>query len=443
MAHQSSRSSSQQWAIRLLIACIVLVTSSGNAAAAGIRASFVVPSKAPMRDITQCYSSRSTLTAPAKKQRKPKQKAILPVSTNGRRTKKGELNDLVRGMGLNPVERTSIEQEVPKIKIETESEREWEVPVETQLQYARNGHAVLRSLLLTDNNTMIQRLREELVPFAQRKELEAWKQKVEVASNSAQVASECHSVAECQSRLKDLEIDNVPFLQFFNTWKSLGSVKEVTRKSCLPHVAAQLMDVESVRLYQDSLFYKRQLTDGPTPWHSDARMAPFDTSNMITFWIPLQPIPKHGTGLNFVDKSHSDFALPYWNHEEDIEGEYSQLDVRYGGDGAVRHYMPLNMGDVTVHSGWTLHSANGATVEGVDRYALAITYVDARAEIRPDAASTLLENSNNAKSNGKGDNEDRWSFRPWITEVPARTSPFEHDLVPIVWPPQSSSPTIL
>jgi len=122
MAHQSSRSSSQQWAIRLLIACIVLVTSSGNAAAAGIRASFVVPSKAPMRDITQCYSSRSTRTATPKKQRKPKQKAILPVSTNGRRTKKGELNDLVRGMGLTPVERTSIEEEVPKMKIETESE---------------------------------------------------------------------------------------------------------------------------------------------------------------------------------------------------------------------------------------------------------------------------------------------------------------------------------
>jgi hypothetical protein len=104
MAHQSSRSSSQQWPIRLLIACIVLVTSSGNAAAAGTRASFVVPSKAPMRDITQCYSSRSTRTATPKKQRKPKQKAILPVSTNGRRTKKGELNDLVRGGYFNSAE---------------------------------------------------------------------------------------------------------------------------------------------------------------------------------------------------------------------------------------------------------------------------------------------------------------------------------------------------
>ena len=61
-------------------------------------------------------------------------------------------------------------------------------------------------------------------------------------------------------------------------------------------------------------------------------MSPFDTSNMINFWIPLQHIPHvkdGGTGLLFVDGSHSDMALPYWN---DIDGdEYTRLDFRYGG----------------------------------------------------------------------------------------------------------------
>ena len=80
-------------------------------------------------------------------------------------------------------------------------------------------------------------------------------------------------------------------------------------------MAQTLLVVPKVRLYQDSLFHKRA-GGGSTPWYSDARMEPFDTSHIITLWIPLQSITRledAGTGLNFVDKSHLDFALPFWN----------------------------------------------------------------------------------------------------------------------------------
>eukprot|EP00586_Coscinodiscus_wailesii_P018804 CAMPEP_0172509058 /NCGR_PEP_ID=MMETSP1066-20121228/217264_1 /TAXON_ID=671091 /ORGANISM="Coscinodiscus wailesii, Strain CCMP2513" /LENGTH=180 /DNA_ID=CAMNT_0013287367 /DNA_START=217 /DNA_END=756 /DNA_ORIENTATION=+ len=174
--------------------------------------------------------------------------------------------------------------------------------------------------------------------------------------------------------------------------------------------AAQLLDVPSVKLYQDSLFHKRQ-GDGATPWHSDARMAPFDTSHLITFWIPLQTIPRGGSALVFVDKSHSDFALPYWNG---FEGdEYHRLEERYGGEKAVRDHMPLQLGDVTVHAGWTLHCASGCD-DHDDRYALAISYVDAKAEVRRDV------NYNSGTGGNYGDNEDRQSFEYWIGDVKPR-----------------------
>lgn len=151
-------------------------------------------------------------------------------------------------------------------------------------------------------------------------------------------------------------------------------------------------------------------------------MAPFDTSKMITFWIGLQnvPTPKSGgTGLMFVDGSHNDFALPYWNG---IEGkEYDRLEDRYCNN--VRHYMPLEIGDVTVHNGWTLHCA-GANMMETDRYAIALSYVDGQAEVRED----LLTGD---KANG--DKEDVWSFRQWVDEVKPRTQ-FQHPHVPIVWP---------
>lgn len=173
-------------------------------------------------------------------------------------------------------------------------------------------------------------------------------------------------------------------------------------------------------------------------------MAPFDTSKMITFWIPLQKVPvpeEGGTGLRFVDGSHSDFALPYWNGVDD--NEYDRLERRYGdGDGGVSHHMPLELGDVTVHNGWTLHCADAADCieDAEDRYAFSITFVDGRAEVREDVIPSQTEDyarKNSAKidesTTPKGDKEDVWSFRSWVEGVKPRME-FRHPSVPIVWP---------
>ena len=124
--------------------------------------------------------------------------------------------------------------------------------------------------------------------------------------------------------------------------------------------------------------------------------------------------------MTFV--SHSDFALPFWNRDVgDQGGEYDRLDVRYGGDDAVDDYMPMDIGDISVHAGWTLHGSHGGNGSG-ERHALAVTYVDAFAEIREDVDSSTV-----------GHDEDRRSYEGWIHDVSPRTY-FEHDLVPIVIP---------
>jgi len=191
------------------------------------------------------------------------------------------------------------------------------------------------------------------------------------------------------------------------------------------------MHVKSVRLYQDALFWKRP-GDGPTPWHVDARMAPFDTNDMITFWIPLEQRVET-TGLIFASQTHSDFSLAYWyerptTSKDDDEKKLQQqspwnnLEKRYEN---VIDYMPLKLGDMTVHSGWTLHCADGEYETGSPdghRLALAVTLVDARAPVR----------SRDSLQSVRADNEDSWSYKDWINEVPAHSRKWNHACVPIL-----------
>lgn len=298
------------------------------------------------------------------------------------------------------------------------------VSLRTQLDYARNGHAVLRNVI---NPSTLKKIRKQVLGLAAKEELKAWQQKVQVASNSPSLASSCHTIEQCVDELSNLGItSSLPFLQFFNTWRSIQDVQDLAYS--LGQTASILLDCPSVRLYQDSVFLKRTF-DGPTPWHVDARMAPFDTSHFLTFWIPLQHIGRDGTGLLFASKSQCDFALPYWNPIAEAEStadeytEWDRLEHRYPLEPV--HYMPMNLSDVTVHSGWTLHCADANDHSQEDRIALAISFVDAAAEVRSDVFDDA----------SIGDNEDGWSYQDWIKEIHPR-QPIQHPLVPIVWPLQ-------
>jgi ectoine hydroxylase-related dioxygenase (phytanoyl-CoA dioxygenase family) len=347
------------------------------------------------------------------------------------------------------------------------------ISLQTQLDYSRSGHTVLRSFLPPN---IIQQLRSEILPYTTTNALIAWRQKVEVQlndsldnnirNNAISIVNNLHTVEECMTYLEEMLgmdiTEDIPFLQYFNTWRVsstttllLPTVRQLCLSPYLAQTACTLLNCNTVRLYQDSIFHKRA-SDTWTPWHSDARMSPFDTSNMISFWIPLQYIPHPtygGTGLLFVDCSHADMALPYWNG---VDGkEYDRLDFRYGGGGSsnsnddddddaiggsggVRHHMPMDIGDVTVHNGWTLHCADAAEdyLAGEDRYALSVTYVDGRAEVREDVLSSSTATAAAAAAAAvvtKDDKEDVWSFRSWVSDVIPRTQ-FRHPEVPIVWP---------
>ena len=180
-------------------------------------------------------------------------------------------------------------------------------------------------------------------------------------------------------------------------------------------VAAKLLGVNAVRLYQDSLYVKRP-GDGPTAWHSDLTDAPFDTNDMITCWIPLQPVPSQedgGSALSFASGSHRDFALPYWSDplETDLSERYEDRLVDYGS---------FDVGDCSWHHGWTLHSAPENNLSET-RLAYAISFI---AE-----GTRLLQSEGHIRY---PDNEDDAPYAAWINDL-GWGGYAEHSLLPITW----------
>ena len=334
-----------------------------------------------------------------------------------------------------------------------------DISLQTQLEYARDGHSSIRNFIPLN---VIEEVYQDLKAYS----------------------------TDQKNRKKGE--DTAPFLQFYNTWRDIPSVKRLVTSPLLCQAACTILnlpisDTDSsdlkLRLYQDSVFIKRKNKDGITPWHIDGRMMPFDSSNVITFWIPLHSIPsidEGGTGLLFINKSHSDFSLPYWNgrgteynadddpHAGGATGynAYENLTNRYGiqnvGDdriidnnpGVVGHHMPLDPGDCTIHNGWTMHCANGnkknmikkknaeSTSSFKTRYAIAVSYVDSHAEVREDVPGVgkniLLQGKDKRRPNSRslpflGDSEDSASYVEWIGDVLPRTR-FKHELTPDVWP---------
>jgi ectoine hydroxylase-related dioxygenase (phytanoyl-CoA dioxygenase family) len=80
------------------------------------------------------------------------------------------------------------------------------------------------------------------------------------------------------------------FLQIMNIWVQSGPVREIVFSERLAKIAADLLEVDGVRLYHDQALYKEP-GGGQTPWHADQYYWPLATDRTVTVWIPLQETP--------------------------------------------------------------------------------------------------------------------------------------------------------
>lgn len=147
----------------------------------------------------------------------------------------------------------------------------------------------------------------------------------------------------------------------------------------LARIAAELLGVDSIRLYHDNALSKLPGC-GRTPWHYDAHHYPIASENVVTVWVPLQPTPMAMGPLAFAR------GIESWQRVADLP--FSKFDDSYdrGIAAALREGSvavedgPFELGEVSFHHTRSLHTA-GPNCSTLPRVALATTYIEAGARL--------------------------------------------------------------
>jgi ectoine hydroxylase-related dioxygenase (phytanoyl-CoA dioxygenase family) len=162
------------------------------------------------------------------------------------------------------------------------------------------------------------------------------------------------------------------FLQVMNLWRHSDRVKEFVFSRRLARIAAELMGVRAVRLYHDQALYK-EAGGGFTPWHVDQHYWPLSSDRTITAWVPLQDTSADMGPLTFAVSSHrSGFGRTLAISDE----SHAAIDEFVASSGYRIDDAPFALGDVSFHSGWTIHRApNNAS--RTPRRVMTIIYMDA------------------------------------------------------------------
>ncbi len=94
--------------------------------------------------------------------------------------------------------------------------------------------------------------------------------------------------------------------QFFGdycNWERIAEYREVAFESGLAQVARGLTGSGTVRFFHEHLLVKEPGTREVTPWHHDQPYYCVDGDQNVSFWIPLDAVPR-SAGVAFIAGSH-------------------------------------------------------------------------------------------------------------------------------------------
>lgn len=219
-------------------------------------------------------------------------------------------------------------------------------------RYRRDGHILLKGV-------------------ASRQEIEAYRPMIR------NVVEDVAKSKDSQGRIEDY---TSLFVQVTNVWRQNEALKRFVFAKRFAKIAADLMQVEGVRLYHDQALFK-PVGGKPTPWHQDQVYWALDTEHTITMWMPIVDVTREMGSMTFATGSHRDGQLGDLAISDDAQTFFEKLI-------AEKKY-PLfsfeaSAGDATFHSGLLIHSAHANQSSRAREVITIIYYADGTRILPPD-----------------------------------------------------------
>jgi ectoine hydroxylase-related dioxygenase (phytanoyl-CoA dioxygenase family) len=180
--------------------------------------------------------------------------------------------------------------------------------------------------------------------------------------------------------LEERETYGKAFLQVPNIWRKDEAVARFVLAKRFAKIAADLLEVPSVRIYHDQALFK-EAGGGRTPWHQDMYYWPLDTDRTITMWMPLVDVPPEVGSMLFASGSQRLGFLGEYEISDESEAAFTKMleDRKLEVD----THGALAAGDATFHDGWILHAAPPNPTGNLRAVMTVIYYADATFVVDP------------------------------------------------------------
>jgi len=96
---------------------------------------------------------------------------------------------------------------------------------------------------------------------------------------------------------------SAPFFQDYCVWNDFDGYRSLVKESPMANVAAELMQSKTARIFHDHILVKEPGNSVVTPWHQDKPYYLVDGRQSVSFWIPLDPVPRERT-IEYIAGSH-------------------------------------------------------------------------------------------------------------------------------------------
>ena len=162
------------------------------------------------------------------------------------------------------------------------------------------------------------------------------------------------------------------FLSLEMMWIESSIIRRYVLSPRIAKIAADLLNIRSIRLYHDNALSKEPGC-GRTPWHYDDHHFPLETNDVVTAWMPAQPVPAAMGPLSFAKPlsvfnlvKNINFNKNDTSYDKKVAEVFKANDVTIDSE-------PFEIGEASFHHNLSFHTA-GDNRTSQSRIVLANTY---------------------------------------------------------------------